>query len=130
MQYTRISLMTPRDGQAHEVTRLLSQVIAFCSQQPGFLGGLIVGGRPGAARVVGRITLWTDQASADRTAVSAHMLALRSRLDALVEEDTHQEHALDAVSLSAEPGGPAGLGPTEVIAIAEGFLRSQRQVTS
>ncbi len=130
MQYTRISLMTPSRGQAHEVTRLLSQIIAFCSQQPGFLGGLIVGGRPGSGRVVGRITLWTDQASADRTAVSGHMLALRSRLDALVEGDTHQEHALDAVSLSGEPGGSAGLGPREVIAIAEGFLRDQRRVTS
>ena len=130
MQYTRISLMTPRRDQAHEVTRLLSQIIAFCSQQPGFLGGLIVGGQPGSGRVVGRITLWADRTSADRTAISDHMLALRSRLDALVEEETHQEHALDAVSLSGEPGGPAELGPTEVIAIAEGFLRSRRRVTS
>ena len=128
MQYVRIALMTPRRGQSHEATRLLSQIIAFCSQQPGFLGGLIIGGRPDAGTRVGRITLWADEESANRTAREDHMLALRSQLNALVDADRHTEYALDAVALSGEPGGPVGISPGETIFIAEGLVRGQQRV--
>ncbi len=123
MQYVRISLMTPRAGQSHEVTRLLSQIIALCSQQRGFRGGMIIGGQPGADRLVGRVTLWEDRASADLTARTDHMLALRAQLDLLVADQRRLEYGLDAVQLSGEPGGSVGISGTEAIAIAEGFMR-------
>lgn len=126
MQYIRISLMTPRPGQGHEVTRLLSQIIALCSGRAGFRGGLILGGGVAAGRVVGRITLWDDRTSADLTARDEHMLALRSRLDGLVVDERRVEYALDAVQLSAEPGEAAGISGREAIAIAEGLVRGSR----
>ena len=130
MDFVRISLMTPRPGQAHEVTRLLAQVIAFCSERRGFRGGLIVGGRPGAGRLIGRVTLWSDRIDADRVAREDHMLALRSQLDALVEAEGHLELALDATTLSGEPGGRADLSPSEAVAIAEGFVRASHSLRS
>ena len=130
MDYVRISLMTPRAGQSHEATRLLSQIIALCSQQRGFRGGMIVGGRPGAGRVIGRMTVWDDRASADRVSGTEHMLALRSQLMQLVDADSHTEYALDAVTLSAEPGGSPALTPSEAVRIAEGVVREPRRIAS
>ncbi len=129
MQYIRISLLTPRAGQGHEVTRLISQIIALCTGRDGFRGGLIIGGGGEAGRLVGRVTLWDDRASADRVACEEHMLALRSRLDGLVLEERRAEYGLDAVQLSAEPGGPAGISGREAIAIAEGLVRAPRLAT-
>lgn len=122
MNYLRLSLMTPRARHRHEATRLLAQIVAQCSRQPGYRGGMITAAGGGAQRRVGRLTLWADRTSADRAAADPHMLALRAALNAIVHEEGRLEFALDGVALSAEPGGEVGLTSVEAIRIAEGFV--------
>ncbi len=90
MSYVRVSLMQPRSGRLAEVKALLDELVGFFATQPGFIEGY---GLYSTDALVGRVTVWDSEDSAEAAAQSTHVLALRSRLNTDVEEGSHQEHA-------------------------------------
>ena len=118
MSYVRISLMTPRPGRAADAARLLDAVIDFCHTQPGYLGGfrLESGDESG---MIGRVTIWEDEHNADAVAQTDHMLALRSALNVVVVEGTHEERGFRAYEAGIRPGG---VGLSGMVALAEEII--------
>jgi quinol monooxygenase YgiN len=92
MSYVRVSLMQPRSGRAAEVREHLDELADFFAKQAGFIEGYTL---YSSDALVGRVTVWESEASADHAATSTHVLAVRSRLDAVIEPGSHQEHAFD-----------------------------------
>jgi quinol monooxygenase YgiN len=92
MPYIRVSLMQPKSGRQAEVAELLGELADFFTQQPGFVEGYKLVSKDG---LVGRVTVWDAEAAADRAAQSTHVLAVRSRLGADIEEGSHEEHAFE-----------------------------------
>ena len=95
MLYIRISLMVPLPGHVEAATNLLDAVANFLNGQPGYLGAYVLQPQPSTG-MIGRVTLWEDEASADAVAQSAHMLSLRSELVPLINESTHLEYGFNA----------------------------------
>jgi hypothetical protein len=88
--YIRISLMVPKSGRVNEAGRLLDAVTLHCEGQPGFIKGYRL--EPGDdSGLIGRVTIWADERSADDVARSERMLALRSALNEVVRKGSHQE---------------------------------------
>jgi hypothetical protein len=130
MPYVRISLMTPKMGQATEAGRLLDAVAHFCQGQEGFIHGYRL--EPSAKNgQMGRVTIWVDERSADAVAQIDHMLALRSELNQVVRKGSHEEHGFWAYDTS-EPSEATGRGRDEEItseqalASAEEIIRSSQ----
>ena len=95
MLYIRISLMVPLAGHAEAAADLLDAVANYLNGQPGYLGAYVL--QPQASTgMIGRVTLWEDEASADAVAQSAHMLSLRSELVPLIAEASHLEFGFSA----------------------------------
>ena len=92
MPWVRMSLMKPKAGRQAEVDQLLTELADFFAEQDGFLEGYILHAKDG---LVGRVTIWETEASADHSAQSTHVLAVRSRLNPDVEEGSHEEHAFE-----------------------------------
>jgi heme-degrading monooxygenase HmoA len=95
MLYIRISLMVPLAGQAEAATDLLDAVANYLGGQPGYLGAYVLQPQP-TTGMIGRVTLWEDEASADAVAQSAHMLSLRSELAPRIAESSHLEYGFNA----------------------------------
>lgn len=95
MLYLRISLMVPLAGEANEALRLLDEVTNFCNGQPGYLGAYVLQPQQETG-TIGRVTLWEAERSAIAVAQTAHMLALRSALNRLLVEGSHQEFGFNA----------------------------------
>ena len=85
MYYLRISLLVPLEGYEAEVRRLEEDLLAFLALRPGFVDGylLTAEGSPD----VGRVTIWQSEADADHAANQDHVLALRSRLLQITDEE-------------------------------------------
>ena len=83
---------------------------------PGFIEGYRLQSNDS---LVGRVTVWETEASADHTAQSTHVLALRSRLNPDVEAGSHQEHAFEGTRF-APNAGPVVAGTRG------GLIRSER----
>jgi heme-degrading monooxygenase HmoA len=95
MLYVRISLMVPLASHEDAAIDLLDSVANFCNGQPGYLGAYVL--KPHhTTGMIGRVTLWEDEESADLTAQSAHMLAVRSELDRVIADGTHMEFGFNA----------------------------------
>lgn len=92
MPYVRVSLMQPKSGRQAEVTRLLGELADYFAQQPGFIEGYKLVSKDG---LVGRVTVWDAEVAADQAAQTTHVLAVRSRLGADIEEGSHEEHAFE-----------------------------------
>ena len=92
MSYVRVSLMQPRPGHDSGVNELLTELADSFAQQPGFIEGYQLHSKDA---LLGRVTVWESEASADHAAQSTHVLALRSRLNPEVEAGSHQEHAFE-----------------------------------
>jgi hypothetical protein len=105
--YIRISLMVPRSGRVNEAGRLLDAVALHCEGQPGFIRGYRLEPSDGSG-LIGRVTIWADERSADAVARSERMLALRSTLNDVVRKNSHQERGFWAYDTSdpAESSGP------------------------
>ncbi len=86
MYYVRFSLLAALEEHEAEVQSLEKELLAFLSQQPGFVDGYLLT-TPDGSPEVGRITIWRNQADADRAANLDHVLALRSRLLQITDED-------------------------------------------
>ncbi len=92
MSYVRVSLMQPKPGRHAEVKELLDDLAGFFAQQAGFIEGY---GLYSSDALVGRVTVWEDERSADVAAQNNHVLSVRSRLNTDVEAGSHQEHAFE-----------------------------------
>ena len=92
MPWVRVSLMKPKAGRQAEVDQLLTELADYFAEQDGFVEGYILHAKDG---LVGRVTIWETEASADHSAQSNHVLAVRSRLNPDVEDGSHEEHAFE-----------------------------------
>jgi hypothetical protein len=128
MPYVRISLMVPKSGRATRAGQLLDAVAHYCEGQPGFIKGYRLEQSDNSG-LIGRVTIWTDERSADATAQTDRMLALRAALNEVVRKGSHQERgfwAYDTSAPSESTGRTAGteLSAEEVVASAERIVSS------
>ena len=86
MYYLRLSLARPAEGGSEEAQRLEEDLLSHFSAQEGFVSGYRLAARNGG-REVGRITIWESEEAAERAATSQHVMALRSKLLAVTEEE-------------------------------------------
>jgi heme-degrading monooxygenase HmoA len=96
MSYVRISLMHPKAGQAEALNALLDRLVEYYEQQPGYLTGYRLRDIDGSGRV-GRLGVWEHENDAERAAHSDHDLAMRSELNMVVDEDSHEEYSFEGV---------------------------------
>ena len=102
MPYIRISLMQPMHGQEQRVNELLDELIRFYEQQPGFLEGYRLS-PVDRARHVGRIGVWERDEDAIHAAQNDHDMALRSQLNMLIEEGSHEELSFEGLRVDPHP---------------------------
>ena len=94
MPYVRVSTMRARTGSEAEVRRLLDDLVAYYSKQPGYIAGYrLEPTEPDGT--FGRIGIWENHEDAEKAAQTDHDLALRSQLNLAVLD--HQEHAYTGV---------------------------------
>jgi len=95
--------MRSKDPSSTEAGKIVDELIKYMSNQPGYITGWRMTAQDGTG-LLGRITVWNSEADADRAAQTDHVLSLRSQLNPLVEDGSHEEHALEGHEV---PGGGA-----------------------
>lgn len=88
--YVRLSLAQAKPGNEAAVAKIEDDLMAFFAKQPGYVRGYQITGGDSAGRV-GRLTLWESDHHADQAAQTPHVLAQRSELLLLIEDDVHVE---------------------------------------
>ena len=101
--YVRLSLARPKAGNEGGVAKIEDDLMAFFARQPGYLHGYQIVGGDSEGRV-GRLTLWESYQHADQAAQTEHVLAQRSELLLLIEDDIHVEDSW--VAREVEPPAP------------------------
>jgi heme-degrading monooxygenase HmoA len=101
MAFMRLSLMTPKPGQAAEVGELLEKLLKLYVGRPGFIAAYRLSSdtHSGSPRM-GRVSVWESEDDAHRTAVSDTDIALQSQIKLLCEDETHEEYSFVADALS------------------------------
>lgn len=90
--YVRLSLMQPKPGAQERVLKHQQDIVNWLPGKPGYIAGyVIVGGDPQGR--VGHVGIWRSEQDADQAAQSDRVLAIRSELLLLIEEDPHAEHS-------------------------------------
>jgi hypothetical protein len=89
--YVRLSLAKPRPGSEDKVAKIDDELMRFFASQPGYLHGYRITGGDSVGGRIGRLTLWRSDQDADRAAQTAHVLAVRSELLLLIEDQQHIE---------------------------------------
>ncbi len=93
MAYIRVSYMTPRPGQEARVAEILGRLAEAYASRPGYIQGYVMHPRTDAApsetRRLGRVGVWETADAAE--AAGQRVIALRSELLPLVDEDSHVE---------------------------------------
>jgi len=89
--YVRLSLAKPRPGSEDKVAKIDDELMRFFASQPGYLHGYRITGGDSVVGRIGRLTLWRSDQDADRAAQTAHVLAVRSELLLVIEEQAHIE---------------------------------------
>ena len=79
MCFVRVSLFVPQERSAEHVARIQKDLLAFYSGREGFVDGYYVEAADESG-VVGRVTIWESDETADRAASDDHVMALRSSL--------------------------------------------------
>lgn len=125
MPYVRISLMIPKARQGTQAGQLLDAVSQHCEGQAGFIKGYRLEPSDNSG-LIGRVTIWTDERSADAVAQTDRMLALRSSLNQVIRKGSHQEHGFWAYDTSV-PGESSGRG-ADVELTVEAVLRSAERI--
>jgi len=101
--YVRLSLSRAKPGSEVEAAKIEDELMAFFAQQQGYVRGYRILGGDAEGRG-GRLTLWASTQDADQAAQTDHVLAQRSELLLLLEEETHVEDAWIAREvLAAKP---------------------------
>jgi len=96
MPYVRISLMRPKAGQENEVNSLLDRLVDYYERQPGYVTGYRLKNIDGSGRV-GRMGVWERQEDAEHAAQTDHDLAMRSQLNIVIDEDSHEEYSFEGI---------------------------------
>jgi len=96
MPYVRISLMRPKHGREDEVNELIDRLVAYYEQQPGYITGYRLRNIDGTDRV-GRLGVWDRHEDAEHAATTDHDLALRSQLNLMIEDESHEEYSFDGI---------------------------------
>ena len=92
--FIRISYMHPKEGQEARLKEILRDLSDFYHQQPGYAGGYVLDPYEHAKAVDrrwGRIGIWETEEAAEHAAQQQHSMALRSELQRIVVEESHQE---------------------------------------
>ncbi len=110
MAVVRISIMRPVPGRRQEVERLLQELEAWVSSQPGYLFGVQLSSFDHTGEV-GRIAVYNSREDANRMATMDHTVAIRSQLhDAIMAGHTESMFEVTAASKMLNiPGVPAAL---------------------
>ena len=102
--YVRLSLVQPKAGNEARVAQIEGDLMGFFAAQSGYLGGYRITGGDAEGRI-GRLTFWQSDDAADRVAQTDRVLALRSELMLLIEEETHVE--VSWVAAAVQPQAPS-----------------------
>ena len=90
MPYVRISLMHPRPTEEARVHELMDRLVAYYAEQPGYISGYRLEPTDPEG-YLGRIGVWATEQDAEHAAQTEFDLALRSQLNAAVDE--HREYS-------------------------------------
>ena len=94
MAFVRISIMTPKPGQAQRGQDVLDDLLRFYKGRDGFIDAWRLTDDPHApGNRVGRVSIWATEDDAHRTASEQRDLALQSELKLLCDDNTHEEHS-------------------------------------
>ena len=94
--YIRLSLMNPKPGQEKRVSQIQDELLTYLIGKPGYVRGYkLTSGDPQGR--IGRLGVWRSEADAEAQASSDRVLALRSEMLRLVEDDSHAEHSYAAL---------------------------------
>lgn len=88
--YVRLSLSKAKPGNEQEAAKIEDDLMSFFAQQPGYVRGYRILGGDSEGRG-GRLTLWESNQAADQAAQTDHVLAQRSELLLLIDDETHVE---------------------------------------
>jgi hypothetical protein len=93
--YVRLSLMNPKPGSDEVVSRIMDDMLRFYTTQDGFVRGYkLVSGDPQGR--IGRLSVWRSEHDCDIAAQSQHILAIRSELNQMIDEESHVERSYTA----------------------------------
>ncbi|HEY5475233.1 MAG TPA: antibiotic biosynthesis monooxygenase [Tepidiformaceae bacterium] len=95
MTYIRLSVVKPRPGQEARALEMLHALSAATAGSPGWQANHVMRPHDDSGELV-RISIYEDEASAEREAASATVMALRSELH-LVIEPGHRERGFFSV---------------------------------
>lgn len=99
MPYVRLSIARPRKGRESQLEELQATIAGFLSRQPGCERSYLLKPNDGSGEIA-RLTIWDDEASAERAANLDRMLSLRSEVH-LISEPGHTERAFNDIPYSA-----------------------------
>jgi hypothetical protein len=92
MAYIRISYMVPKPGQEQPLDGVLDELSTFYAGAGGYVLGYRLHPHQGdPMKRMGRVGVWETEEAAVRSAQADHVLALRSRMMQLIDEDSHVE---------------------------------------
>lgn len=94
MPFVRVSVVRPKRGKEEAVREVIDELVAYYGRQPGCVDGYRLEHTDGSSRF-GRIGIWQTEADAQQAAQTEHDLALRAKLNALVDQATHEEYSFD-----------------------------------
>lgn len=94
MPYVRISFVRPRHGREAAVRSLIGQLVEYYGAQPGNIASYALAHTDGSLRF-GRVGIWQSEDDAERAAQSEHDLALRSELNAVIDDGSHEEYSFE-----------------------------------
>lgn len=86
MLFVRVSLLTAKPGRESQVTGIQDELLVYYAAQRGYLRGYKLRSTA-QPRQIGRVTVWRSSEDADAVAQSPHVLAQRSKLQSLIEDE-------------------------------------------
>jgi hypothetical protein len=85
MCFVRVSLLVPNAINVEQVSRIQRELMAYFAALEGFVDGYYLEAADESG-VVGRITVWERPENADHAATDNHVMALRSSLLEMSDE--------------------------------------------
>jgi len=101
MPFVRVSVVRPQRGKEEAVRKVIDELVAYYGRQPGCVGGYRLEHSDGSSRF-GRIGIWETEDDAEQAAQTEHDLALRAKLNALVDEASHEEYSFEGTAAAVQ----------------------------
>jgi quinol monooxygenase YgiN len=95
MTYIRLSVVKPRPGFEERAVELLEAMSAATADSPGWQANYVLRPHDDSGEIA-RISIYNDEASAEREAATPSVLSLRSELLLIIERG-HRERAFFSV---------------------------------